>query len=194
MRPNMKSFFISILITVLFFSLPCFAKFEQLIIEDTSGVTRAIAEISDKGNVAFSITDKKGVELDNIEILLTNSQSGDTKSVLSKNGLVEFQNLTPGTWTVASTVDGVTFTNVTITAGAGTIGGAGALAGNAAGIGILTGGDGVAASGAGIAGRIGTAKMIAAGAAATGGIAAASEIQKEIRNDTKTDNPLSPSS
>lgn len=132
------------------------AQGSDLIVQDTSGVTRAASDVGNEGSVQFQVTDAAGSALDGAEVTLKNAVTGEAFSAVSTNGVVAFENLAPGTWTVASATPGVTFANVTISSmsaigggiAAGTAGGLAGLSGTTLAVG------GVAVAGAATAGGI----------------------------------------
>ncbi|MCB0347175.1 MAG: carboxypeptidase regulatory-like domain-containing protein [Bdellovibrionales bacterium] len=92
-----------------------FAQEADLLVKDTGGFTRASSSVEGSGSVEFTLVDAAGSPAEGVEVTLTNSLSGETLTAISSNGTVVFEGVAPGTWTVASTASGVTFTNVAIT-------------------------------------------------------------------------------
>jgi hypothetical protein len=98
----------------------------QIEVRDTAGVTRSVSSVEVAGDVEFSLVDQSGMPAEGAEITLTNEATGEVLRAVSANGVVRFTGVAPGIWTVASTVNQITFTAVTITgstAVAGTFGG-----------------------------------------------------------------------
>jgi hypothetical protein len=137
-----------LLFLVLIFSCPLIAKgASELTIQDTSGFTRASSEIEETGQIEFSLIDAAGSPAEGVEVTLTNTATGETLTAASINGNVTFDGISPGVWTVSTTAQGVTFTNVTVL-NAMAVGG---LAGSGIGTGaVLLGSTGAAVGGAAI--------------------------------------------
>jgi|GEM_PF-1589793 len=87
---------------------------DQLTVQDTTGVTRAVGDIDGTGRVEFSLSESAGVPADGVEVTLTNTSSGEVLSATSANGSVAFDGISSGTWTVATNSPGITFSNVVI--------------------------------------------------------------------------------
>jgi hypothetical protein len=116
-------------------SVPTIALGDNLTIQDSSGFTRAQEEIKSSAKVEFNVTGPNGEPASNVEVTLTTA-SGEVIRAVATNGVVVFDAVAPGTWTVATAAQGITFTNVAITGGvvaAGTVGG---LALGAAALGV----------------------------------------------------------
>ncbi|WKZ56958.1 MAG: hypothetical protein QY326_09515 [Bdellovibrionota bacterium] len=156
---------------LLLLAIPSIALSDEISIRDTSGTVRSVAEVADGGNVEFTLTDAHGKPADGVAVTLTD-ESGDSDDEIAVGGLVLFEGLSPGIYTVSTTAPGITFTNIAISSTALVAGG--------------TLGAGAAASGAGLsAGAIGVGgAVVAAGAA--GAIA--------VSDDDSDDPALSPSS
>ncbi len=95
-------------------------------IRDTSGVTRNVSDVETAGDVEFSLEDQSGMPAQGAEVTLTNEATGEVLRAVSANGVVKITGVAPGTWVVASTTPGITFTSVTVlsaTAVAGSFGG-----------------------------------------------------------------------
>ncbi len=86
----------------------------DLTIQDTSGFTRSVADVGTSGKVEFVIADASAAPADGVEITLTNSSTHEVITARSVNGVVTFDNVAPGVWTVSTTTVGITFTSVTI--------------------------------------------------------------------------------
>lgn len=101
----------------------------DLTIQDTSGFSRAAAEVDGPGSVEFSVVTEGGALAEGVPVTLSNAATGQILTATASNGIVTFQGVTPGVWTVATTAPGVTFTNVAIASAiaAGGVGATGAL-------------------------------------------------------------------
>lgn len=108
---------------------------EELVIQDSSGFTRAAEEVKGSAKVEFNVTAENGEPASDIEVILTNA-SGETIRATASNGVVVFNSVAPGTWTVSTTTQGVIFTQVAITGGVVAAGTAGGLALGAAALGV----------------------------------------------------------
>lgn len=149
---------------------------EEITIQDTQGFTRAVSEVDRSGDVSFDLINRDGVPPDGVEVTLANAATGETLTAVSASGAVVFHSISPGVWTVATTVPGITFTNAAVTA-AGAMGAA--AGGTAAAVGL--GGFGGAAAGT-------TAVVVGGGVVAAGATAIA------VANaDDDDDDPISPS-
>ncbi len=133
-------------------------KTPEIIIQDTSGFTRASAEVDELGAVEFSVVDANNIPADGAEIVLTNAETGEAFTRVSVAGNVVFDGIEPGVWTVASSTGGITFTNVGISSGAAYLASTGAAL--AAGGGGSAIGGGTAAAALGVAAVGGTAVAI----------------------------------
>ncbi len=102
---------------------------DEITIQDTSGFTRASSNVDGKGKVEFSVAALGGSAADGIPVTLTNAATGEILTGTSANGLVAFEGISGGVWTVSTSAQGITFTNVMIIGAAtgGGIAGAGAL-------------------------------------------------------------------
>ena len=128
---------------------PATSLAQELSIKDTSGFTRAAAQVESAGRVQFTIVDQNGLPAEGVEVTLTNPDRSDVRRGNSVAGMVIFEDVGSGTWTVASTAQGITFTDVSIlteTAALAGLGSVGAIGGA-----IVVGGTtaGVLASAAG---------------------------------------------
>lgn len=105
------------------------ARADEVTIQDTSGFTRAVSEVQGSGSVQFDLVGSAGAAADGVPVTLTNAATGEVLTATSANGVVVFDGVTPGVWTVATTSPGVTFTSVSVLGAIGTGGGitAGAL-------------------------------------------------------------------
>ncbi len=166
---SLPSFFLSVLLVGL--SSPCFAN--EIIVKDTAGYTRAVSPVEEFGSVEFSLVSNTGAPADGVEVLLTNTTTGESLSAVSANGTVVFEGIETGTWTVASTVPDVTFTSVQINSAAA-LGGAGLAAGS------------------GALGGLGGASAAAVGVGAVGAGAIAISEANGDSNAKRPDSPLSP--
>lgn len=149
----------------------------ELAIQDISGVTRSLTEISEAGQIEFHVLAANGAAAEGAEITLTNTLSGEVLKMASSQGIATFSGVTPGVWTVASTTAGITFTNITVIPT--TLAAAG-LAGSGTGLALAGGGGltaGTVATGAGALAAIGGATAIAA---------------SELDNSNDENNDLSP--
>ena len=156
--------------------LACVVYADDITIKDTAGYTRASSTIGQQSDIQFDVIDSSGAPADGVVITLTDS-AGTELTATAVGGVVIFEGVGAGIYTVASAVPGITFTNVTIAEGL-----AAALAassGVAAGSAALTSGLSSAA--------IGTA---AAGVAVAG---AATVAITEASDDSDDGKPLSPS-
>ena len=108
------------------------ATLSQISVLDTAGMSRASAEVDGFSSIEFNITDAQGAPGEAIEVTLTNQATGEVLRTASVGGKVVFENVGPGSWTVASATPGVTFTSVNILA-------AGAATAGASGLGLATG-------------------------------------------------------
>ena len=111
-----KSYNVILLAFVLAVCAPLSHAENQITIQDTAGFTRAVAEVGVSGRVEFALTDEHSKPADAIEVTLTNTASGETLTAKSVNGVVTFENVAPGVWTVSTPVSGITFTNVALLA------------------------------------------------------------------------------
>lgn len=102
---------------------------DDLTIQDTSGFTRAASEVDGPGSVEFSVVAEGGALAEGVPVTLTNAATGEILTATASNGIVTFQGVSPGVWTVATSASGVTFTNVAIASAvaAGGVGATGAL-------------------------------------------------------------------
>ena len=126
-----------------------FANTEQMVIKDTSGITRNMSEVEAAGDIKFELVDASGQPANGAEVTLTNAATGEVITGVSANGVVVFQGVAPGVWTVASTTPSVTFMSIGVTSGAAV---AGAVGGTTVlGMSIPT------AIGAGVAGSLAVA-------------------------------------
>ena len=141
----MKSAF-SVLLAYIFFSLIGIsaATAQEIVIKDTSGVTRSVTQVDAPSNVEFTLTDASGMPADGAEIILKNEVSGQQLHAVSSNGTVIFEGVDTGTWVVASNTTDVTFTNILVNtayaaAGLGGAGIGGSLAAVAGGSAAVAG-------------------------------------------------------
>lgn len=146
----------------------------EIVIQDTYGSTRAVAESVDPTSIEFNLVDDAtGGPANGVEVTLKNVKSGELLQVVAANGTAVFDGVEPGIWQVAA--NGVTFTDVGIGTSTAFVGGVGA-AGGLGGIG-------------GIGGLSATGTAIAATAAVGAGAVAVS-----ASGSSSTDHPpLSPS-
>ena len=112
---HLSSIIASIMLALLC-AVPALATEESIVIQDSSGVPRSTSLVDGLGRVDFALVDTAGNPIDGAIVTLTNATTGETLSASTQLGLVTFDNIAPGTWTVASTTPGVTFTNVSILA------------------------------------------------------------------------------
>jgi len=102
-----------------------FVSAELLTVQDTNGFTRAAEDVNQSARVEFSVTGPNGEAVSGTEVTLT-SATGEVLYATATNGMVVFDSVAPGLWTVGTTSQGIIFTNVAITGGvvaAGTLGG-----------------------------------------------------------------------
>ena len=123
----MKHIFLLLLIVVTSMSTDAFS--DEIIIKDTAGFTRWQSTVDGSGNVEFSLVDSSGTSPDGVEVTITNTVTGETITAQAIAGSVVFPAVPSGTWVVASSISGITFTSVSV--GAAVVGGAGAGAGAA---------------------------------------------------------------
>lgn len=102
------------------FPLAALAELNEIVIRDTSGVARHVAQLTDQeaGTVEFHISDASGQPADGAEITLKNDTTGKTLTAVSANGVVLFEGVEPGSWVVASVSPNITFTDILVSAGA----------------------------------------------------------------------------
>lgn len=139
----------------------------EIIIQDTLGVTRATGQVTDLGQIEFSLIDSAGQAADGVDVVLTNVATGESISMTAANGTVLFESVAPGVWTVASPAAGVTFTSVAV---------------NPMIVGLAIGG----------AAGLSTAGVAVLGGAAVAGSVVA--IDESTRSNSGSGQPLSPSS
>jgi len=108
---------------------------ENLTVQDSSGFTRAAEDVNGSARIEFNLTGANGEPANNVEVTLTTA-SGEVIRATAVNGVVVFESVAPGTWTVATATQGITFTNVAITGGTVAAGAAGGLAVGAAVLGV----------------------------------------------------------
>jgi hypothetical protein len=94
------------------------AELGDVTIQDVNGFTRAVAQVDGTGKVEFTVNDSNGEALDGAVIILSNSATGETLTSTSVGGIVTFDSVTPGIWTVTSESSGVTFASAIITGAA----------------------------------------------------------------------------
>jgi len=156
---------LAFLILILSSSWTCRAVAEEsLIIQDTSGFTRAAADVDHVGNINFELAGASGSPVTGAEVKLTNALTQESIVVTSDAGVASFQSVPAGTWTVSTTATDVTFTNVAIVD---------ALAPAAAGVGV------------------GTMQAVGIGAAGvTGATAATISVVDATKSEHNEDDPL----
>lgn len=108
---------------------------EELTVLDSSGFTRAAEDVNGSARVEFNLAGPDGELANDIEVTLTTA-SGEVIRATATNGVVVFDSVAPGTWTVATAAQGITFTSVAITGGTVAAGAAGGLALGAAALGV----------------------------------------------------------
>ncbi len=114
---------------------PHAALAEDIVIQDSSGVPRGTSSVDGLGRVDFAVVDAGGTPAEGAVVTLTNTVTGETLTSTSTAGAVGFENVGAGTWTVASSTPGLTFTNVTILAvSAGAAAGTGIAASTVLGV------------------------------------------------------------
>jgi len=135
-------------ITALLIAIPVLASAEipsELTIKDTSGIVRNVTQTEDPMRVEFHVLDASNQPADGAEITLKNEAGGVTLTAVSAAGVVAFESVAPGTWTVASLSPSITFTDIVISAaGTADVTGSGAALGP-----VLAAGGGIVAAGAG---------------------------------------------
>lgn len=152
------------------------ASSAELVIQDVSGIPRSLTEVGEAGQIEFQVAAANGAAAEGAEITLTNTLTGEVLKAASSQGIVTFQGVAPGVWTVASSTAGITFTNVTVIPAA------------LAASGIAASGSGLAiAGGSGI-----TAGTAATGAVALAGVGGATALASNELGDDSNDNELSP--
>lgn len=117
---------------------------EDITIQDTAGFTRATSQVDSSSKVEFTLVNSDGNSPEGVPVTLTNAATGEVLHATSSGGMVVFEGVTPGVWTVSTTSTGITFTNVIVASAIATGGtfAAGALvpalviAGGGAGIAI----------------------------------------------------------
>lgn len=87
---------------------------DELSVKDTAGFTRAAAQVEANGRVQFTIVNEGGAPVDDVEVSLTNPQTGEVLRAKSVAGIVSFESVPAGVWTVATAAPGITFTDVSI--------------------------------------------------------------------------------
>jgi hypothetical protein len=94
---------------------------EEVTVQDTSGFTRATSSVDGTGSVEFNVATSTGTAADGATVTLTNAATGEVLTGVTTGGVVTFQGVVPGVWTVATTSPGLTFTSVVVasTAAAG---------------------------------------------------------------------------
>ena len=119
----------------------CFASVSELIIKDTSGVVRNVTQVEGEAAVEFRVADSNNMPADAAQIILRNLDTGEILTAESKQGVVVFDGVGPGTWEVSSASSAIIFDGITVTAASSFLAG-GSLAtglGALAGFGALTG-------------------------------------------------------
>jgi len=111
------------------------AHSDELTIQDSSGFTRAAEDVQGSARVEFNVAGDTGAPASDVEVTLTSS-TGEVIRAVANNGIVIFDSVAPGTWTVATNAPGIIFTNVAITGGVVAAGTAGGLALGAAALGV----------------------------------------------------------
>jgi hypothetical protein len=86
----------------------------EVTIQDTSGFVRAVGDVGTSGKVEFALINDQSQPAEDVEVKLTNTATGQVVTGRSVNGIVVFQNLAPGIWTVSTSTPGITFTNVAV--------------------------------------------------------------------------------
>jgi hypothetical protein len=125
----------SLFITTLLILLPVIVQAapEQVVIQDTSGVMRAMGEGGDIPVEFQAIDDATGLPANGTEVRLKNVKDpSETLSKVFVNGTAVFDTVPAGTWEVAA--NGVTFQDVAIGASHAFAGAGVAAAGSAGGL------------------------------------------------------------
>lgn len=120
-------------------AIPARAENAGIVIQDSGGIPRGSSPVEGLGRVDFAVVDAAGQPAEGAVVTLTNTVTGETLTASSVSGMVSFDNIAAGTWTVASSSPGLTFTNVSILAVSAGAAGTTLAAGTALGI-IGTGG------------------------------------------------------
>ena len=134
LRPSLSitRFLLSKLLLLFGASLVATGSFAQsLLITDCPGFTQAVPSV-DPGSlskVEFTVADAAGKAAEGVEVTLTNTATGEVTTAVAKNGLVAFENVTAGTFSVSSSATGVTVGSASITSSVGAVAAGGAVAG-----------------------------------------------------------------
>ena len=91
------------------------AESRQIVVKDTGGITRNMSEVDTAGDLKFELVDASGQPANGAEVTITNEATGEVISGVSVNGVVVFQGVAPGVWTVASTTPSITFMSIGVT-------------------------------------------------------------------------------
>ena len=143
----MKHVFLLLLIVVTSMSTDAFS--DEIVIKDTAGFTRWQSTVDGSGNVEFSLVDSSGTSPDGVEVTITNTVTGETITAQAIAGSVVFPAVPSGTWVVASSISGITFTSVSV--GAAVAGGTGAGAATLGSTALVVGGTAAIATGMAVA-------------------------------------------
>lgn len=107
-----------VLTTMLFFLTFAASSFaDELVIQDSSGFTRAASEVERAGTVEFNLVNSAGAAADGVEVTLVNSATGVSIKANAINGTVVFSDVAPGVWTVSTAEAGITFTSASVIGG-----------------------------------------------------------------------------
>jgi hypothetical protein len=139
---DLITFVLGLLVTVLGASAPWAVRpvsADPLIVQDTSGFTRAAEEVSAPARVEFAVSGPNVEAANGVEVTLT-STSGEVVRATAVNGVVVFDAVPAGLWTVGTESQGILFTNVAITGGVVATGTVGGVAIGAAAVAVAGGG------------------------------------------------------
>ncbi|MBX7144032.1 MAG: carboxypeptidase-like regulatory domain-containing protein [Oligoflexia bacterium] len=107
---------------------------QSLLITDCQGFTRAAKSVKPNSlnRIEVNVSDVSGNPLDNVQVSLTNSATGEVSTVTAKSGVAAFENVAPGAFSVSSSAAGVSFSSIAIAPGAlSTLAATGIVAGGA---------------------------------------------------------------
>lgn len=106
-------FFVTALVTVIALSG---AHAQSLTIKDTSGEARFVGELSDLGTIEMEVS-LSGQPAHGTEVYLQNEGTGETVRAVTENGIVRFEGLTAGSWTVSSADPALVFSSISVVSG-----------------------------------------------------------------------------
>lgn len=107
---------------------------QSLLVTDCQGFTRAARSVKPNSlnRVEINVSDVSGNPIDNVQVTLTNSATGEVSTATAKSGIAVFENVAPGAFSVSSSAAGVSFSTIAIAPGAlSTLAATGVVAGGA---------------------------------------------------------------